>query len=128
MQKYVIVHFIESNNVPHDFNVSEWPLHITLLANFTITSPLGSLIKQLDDFATHIRSFELTVDGEDTFGPNRNVAVSLIKPTIEIIKSHDELARVAISMGAKFDEPKFMNDGFRPHATIQLNSRLKEGQ
>lgn len=128
MQKYVIVHFIDSNNVPHNFNASEWPLHITLLANFTIADTLKSLVKQLDAFSLQLQSFDVDVNGEDLFGADKNVAVSLIKPNSELIKTHLSLASIAILLGAKFDEPRYMNDGFRPHATIQLKSRLKEGQ
>lgn len=128
MQKYVIVHFIDSNNVPHNFNASEWPLHITLLANFTLAGKLETLITKLDGYSAQEQSFVVGVDSEDLFGLNKNVAVSLIEPSIEIIETHLSLARIAISLGAKFDEPRYMNDGFRPHATIQLKSRLKIGQ
>ena len=51
MQKYVIVYFIDRKSVPDEFLASEWPLHITLLANFTISNPIESLTDKLRDLS-----------------------------------------------------------------------------
>lgn len=127
-QKYVIVHFIEVTKVPDEFPCTEWPLHVTLLANFTISQPIEKLIEKLDLYAGAIAPFEIMSDGEDLFGSNMNVAVSLIQPSKSIRKVHTELAALTKSLGAEYDEPKFMNEGFRPHATKQVNSRLADKQ
>jgi len=127
-QKYVIVHFIDISKVPSEFPYTEWPLHVTLLANFTISQPLEKLIEKLELYAQEIEPFEIMSDGEDSFGPNQNVAVSLIRPSESIRKVHADLTAISESLGAEFDEPKFMGEGFRPHATKQINSRLADKQ
>ena len=128
MQKYVIVYFIDRKSVPDNFLASEWPLHITLLANFTIANPIESLIAKLHDLSKQIEPIATNVLGEDMFGLNKDVAVSLIKQNKELIKLHGNLITITESLGAEYDEPKFLGEGFRPHATIQIKSRLHKGQ
>ena len=127
-QKYVIVHFIDISNVPGEFPKSEWPLHVTLLANFTISLPLEELIQKLELYALEIVPFEIMSDGEDVFGPNQNIAVSLIQQSESIRKVHADLSAISKALGAKYDELKFMGEGFRPHATKQINARLMDKQ
>lgn len=127
-QKYVIVHFIDISKVPNEFPYTEWPLHVTLLANFTISQPIETLIEKLELFAQETEPFEIMSDGEDLFGPNQNVAVSLIQPSESIRKLHADLVSITKSLGAEYDEPKFMGEGFRPHATKQVGSHLADKQ
>lgn len=127
-QKYVIVHFIDIANVPEEFPSSEWPLHVTLLANFTIAQPLEQLKNDLADYALQAKPFDITVEGEALFGPSKNVAVSLIRPNNNITKVHNNLSSITIKLRAIYDEPAFMGDGYRPHATIQHNSHLADKQ
>lgn len=125
-QKYVIVHFIDKSKVPSEFPSSEWPLHVTLLANFTLGKSLEALTSALEDFARDGKPFDIMADGKALFGPKQNVTVSLIQPNNSIQKVHDMLSSVTSKLGAVFDEPAFMSEGFRPHATIQINSRLAD--
>lgn len=127
-QKYVIVHFVELAKIPDEFPYTEWPLHVTLLANFTITQPLEVLIEKLGAYSQRIKPFEIVSEGGALFGPNQNVAVSLIKPSESIKKVHQDLADITKTLGAEYDEPRFMKEGFRPHATIQAESRLTNKQ
>lgn len=127
-QKYVIVHFIDKSQVPSEFPSSEWPLHVTLLANFTLGKSIEQLDSELKNFASQENPYEIMADGEALFGPKKNVAVSLIQPNQNIQKMHVALKKVISSLGAVFDEPAFTGEGYRPHATIQVNSRLLDKQ
>lgn len=127
-QKYVIVHFVDISKVPSEFPYTEWPLHVTLLANFTISHPLEKLIEKLELYAQETEPFEIMSDGEDLFGPNQNVDVTLIQPSEIIRKVHADLTAITKSLGAVYDEPIFMGEGFRAHATKQVNSRLSDKQ
>lgn len=126
-QKYVIVHFIDTDNVPEEFPMSEWPLHVTLLANFRIDQ-LDQLKMELEKFIEHAEPFDIKADGEAKFGPNQSVAVSLIRPDYNIIKLHNDLLDMATRLGAIFDEPAFIGNGYRPHSTIQQKERLQDEQ
>jgi len=127
-QKYVIVYFVNKEYRPNEFSSLEWPLHITLLANFTISVPLAELIAQLKDYSKRLRVFQVKAEGEALFGPNKNIAVSLIKQNVELKQVHNNLVGITKSLGAVFDEPKFIGEGYRPHATIPVKSKLIEGQ
>lgn len=126
-QKYVIVHFIDVKSVPHDFPMSQWPLHVTLLANFQI-SKLEHLKDRLKDLSLRTKPFEIKADGEALFGPQESVAVSLIHPNDNIKGLHGGLLELTTKLGAVFDEPVYTADGYRPHATIQLMDRLQDQQ
>ncbi len=88
-QKYVIVHFVELSKIPDEFPYTEWPLHVTLLANFTIAQPLEKLLDDLESYCQKIKPFKIMSDGEAVFGTNQNVAVSLIQLS-ESIKKYIE--------------------------------------
>jgi 2'-5' RNA ligase len=127
-QKYVIVHFIEVSNVPEEFHYSEWPLHVTLLANFKLSESLEELVHALRVYSSRTKPFEITSNGEALFGPQLNVAVSLIQPSNSIVQMHMDLITLSAAVGAEYDEPKFMREHFRPHVTIQSNARLSDKQ
>ncbi len=126
-QKYVIVHFVNLPTVPEEFPMSEWPLHVTLLANFRIEQ-LDTFKDKLMDYTRQCKAFDITTNCEALFGPDQSVAVSLIQPDEKITMLHTVLLSLATSLGAEFDEPAFTGDGFRPHATIQHKSRLQDKQ
>jgi 2'-5' RNA ligase len=127
-QKYVIVHFVDKVSVPDEFPSSDWPLHVTLLANFTIDQPLEQLVTELSTYAKLTKPFVIIADGEARFGPDENVAVSLIQPSESIAEIHHQLSDISTGLGAVYDEPRFMGDGYRPHATIQVSARISNGQ
>jgi 2'-5' RNA ligase len=127
-QKYLIVHFIDNSKVPNEFPSSEWPLHVTLLANFTLGAPIEQLDSELKNFALQEKPYDIMADGDALFGPKQSVGVSLIQPNQNIQRMHETLSAIASRLGAVFDEPAFMGEGYRPHATIQVNSRLLDKQ
>ncbi len=97
------------------------------MANFRI--PVLELLKnELAAYAKQVEPFTITSYGKALFGPNKNVAVSLIRPEKSILGMHNELLSIALKLSAIFDEPSFIAEGFRPHATIQLKSRLEDKQ
>lgn len=125
VQKYVIVHFIDIKATPVNFTASEWPLHITLLANFQVTD-IDSFKHELAELSKQYTAFTVRANGEALFGPQQNVKVSLIEPSDAILALHNELLSMAIRRKAILDEPGFAGTGYRPHATIQAKHRLQD--
>lgn len=126
-QKYVIVHFVDLEKVPTEFIPKDWPLHITFLANFALPD-LAAFQKDLKVVTANTKPFHAVVEGEEFFGPKQNVHVSLVKPDEQILELHNRLLALAQKHGAVFDELNFAGKGFRPHATKQHSSEIKEGQ
>lgn len=125
VQKYVIVHFIDIKDAPVNFSTSEWPLHITLLANFQITD-IDGFKRGLAEFSKQYTAFTVRANGEALFGPQQNINVSLIEPSDAILALHNELLSMAARQNAVLDEPGFAGTGYRPHATIQVKHRLQD--
>ncbi|HVC36369.1 MAG TPA: hypothetical protein VNE40_02915 [Candidatus Dormibacteraeota bacterium] len=80
------------------------------------------------NYSRSLKPFQVKVGDEARFGLKKNVAVSLIQTNDAIRQVHKGLVDITKSLGAAFDEPKFMGEGYRPHATLQVKSRLIEGQ
>jgi len=125
-QKYIVVSFLEPLENGFNFSCKEWPLHITLLPNFTIKGSLNELINKLGELASIVSAFDVEVGNNERFGPNGEVLVSLIKPNENILSLHNVLVDVAKLY--VFDTPQYIGDGYRPHATVQLNNKLIRGQ
>lgn len=122
-QKYVIVHFVDLARTPHEFSYTEWPPHVTLLANFTIDQPVDALVSELASYAQQTEPFEIRVEGEALFGPNQDVPVLLMQTTADIQKVHEDLADLTGVLGAKYDDPQYMRVGYRPHMTIKAKTQ-----
>lgn len=124
-QKYVIAHFIKPIQPGYNFSSKEWPLHVTLLPNFIVGDSLEALVNNLEEVSRSITPFNIQVGGDENFGPNSEVLVSLIKPTAGILSLHSKL--LAITKFYMFDTPQYIGEGYRPHATKQANSQLVNG-
>ena len=125
VQKYVIVYFVDIKATPISFSASEWPLHITLLANFQVED-IDSFKSQLKEYSEQHAAFTVQANGEALFGPQQNVRVSLVEPNDAIIATHKDLLSIASGHGAILDELGFAGTGYRPHATIQFNNKLQD--
>jgi hypothetical protein len=125
-QKYVIAHFIKPVVPKYNFSCKEWPLHVTLLPNFVISDSIEILINNLEKISHSISPFSIQVADDENFGPNGEVLVSLIKPEAGILSLHSKL--LDITKSYEFDTPQYIGEGYKPHATKQINSQLISGE
>ena len=124
-QKYVIAHFFKPEADGYNFSANEWPLHVTLLPNFTLRKSLEELESKIEEVALNTPSFEIEPQDRAVFGPNQDVPVMLIKPSDDLIGLHNNLIKVLDEVVATYDTPQYIADGYRPHATIQENGQVK---
>jgi hypothetical protein len=66
-------------------------------------------------------------DEDEYFGADRSIAVTPMKMNRSIRTLHIELANILKNAGAEFDEPQYMFEGYKAHATVQENARLSKG-
>src|SRR5215213_4056683 len=123
-QKYVVVHFFDNQIDGFNFPSSEWPLHITLLSNFSLKWPREALVKKLDEIARSSEPFGVTTAGDDMFGADHTVPVTLIKPDESLMALHNKLNDMATDALAYFDSPQYLGKAYRPHATVQRGFKL----
>jgi len=127
-QKYVIAHFFEPQTPSVIFPAQEWPLHVTLLPNFTIKWPLDVLIQKIDELTVATVPFDIKPEGQAAFGPKEDVPVTLIYPGNAIMELHNALMALSDDASFVYDTPQFIGKGFRPHATVQYKNSLQIGQ
>ena len=127
-QKYVVAHFFDPQVTAANFSAAAWPLHVTFLPNFTIEWPLAELIHDLNELADAVAPFDITAEGQTAFGLNEDIPVTLIRPDDKVMDLHYKLLLTSHDGSFTYDTPQFINQGFRPHATVQKNNRLHAGQ
>jgi hypothetical protein len=124
-QKYCIVSFLEPKVVGDEFDMSQWPLHVTLADVFTIERSSSGIDIKIGQLADKINAFVVTAAQPDKLG---ETDVILIEKSASLLKLHDDLVNLLESNGAVFNTPEFNRDGFLPHCTIQEFNRLSQGE
>lgn len=127
MQKYVIVKFFDPIADGTEFDAKHWPLHVTLASNFVVDRKAVGLFDRLVKLASNEKSVTTTASGEDYFGPQKQVHVTTLTMTPEVRTLHNHIIALLKNLGATFDEPQYQEEGYRAHATIQVDKRLHEG-
>ncbi len=128
MQKYVVVKFLEPMIEGDEFMATDyWPLHITLVANFTIPFDSTELYDMLARTFKKQPAISVVAGKDELFGANQDIRVTTIEMTPELIDLHSDIVDLLRSNSATFDEPRYVEDGYRAHATVQTKARLHEG-
>jgi 2'-5' RNA ligase len=123
-QKYCLVSFLEPQKVGDGFDMSEWPLHITLADVFAIDREESRIDEKLRDLLAEQPAVTITAINEATLG---TIPVVLVEKTDELTSLHYCILDLLLSNGAIFNTPAFTGDGFLPHSTIQRSGRLQPG-
>lgn len=127
-QKYVLVKFLEDMDEGAEFIADNyWPLHITLVANFTIPFSAEKLYEILASTLKDQQAIRVTAGEDELFGANKDIRVTAMKMTPELVRLHKNLVSLLQKEGAIYDEPKYLSDGYRAHATVQTKKRLDAG-
>lgn len=103
-------------------------MHVTLAANFAIDRHGAMLDKQLKNLLKNHQSIPTIAVADEYFGPLNNVLVTPLEMSPALMKLHLKIINLLRSCGGVFDEPQYIDNGFRAHATIQKNSRLRQGK
>lgn len=127
MQKYLVVSFINPENVSDTFSAANWPLHCTLLPNFSTEALPEDVILAVSKVATSHQQIIVEIGEEALFGPDANFPVSLVLPTQQVLEFHTSLTSRLEPLHITYDNPQFVHEGYRPHITIQENARVHQG-
>ena len=85
------------------------------------------LLGKIKQLCNNFKAFALTAGEDEFFGLNREVHVTTMIMNDELQELHDSLVSVLSDAGAIFDEPQYMLENYRAHATVQETIRLHEG-
>lgn len=128
MPTYVLVTFLEDVPAGAEFTASAWPLHLTLLPNFSIAWDGSTLGERLRPVLTGRRPITVVASHEEFFGPRETIPVAVVETTPELTSLHRELHDMLAAAGAAFEYPAYVADGYRPHVTAQAHRRLGPGE
>jgi hypothetical protein len=124
MPHYVAVLPLEPLNVGDGFSMSAWPLHVTIVSNFSselVPAAVGALLTPAP------QAMDVVVGGEAMFGARENVRVALVEHSNTLHAAHRDLVDRVRSSGAEFDNPEYLDDGYRPHVTATKRGRAQIG-
>lgn len=127
MNKYVVVSFIKLKDIPELFPAANWPLHCTLLGNFSTKATQEKVIDRVEKVAISHEAITIEISKDTLFGPNADLPVSLVLPTRHIHEFHISLTSRLEPLGITYDHPQYIHAGYRPHITVQEEARVSEG-
>lgn len=110
-----------------EYSSSNWPLHVTIADTFAIDGDLPGLITELVTMSKKYKPISVTAPHEEHFGPEQQVKVTILDMNNKLIRLHYDVIEVLKSLGARFNDPQFIEKGFRPHATVQPHARVDVG-
>lgn len=122
-QKYTLVAFFEPIEVGTEFNMADWPVHMTLADVFAANLDNG-IEQGLTGLLEKQSPVTLRAKGDSVLGTTK---VVLIEEDDELHNLHNQIVNLLEVNGAKFNNPEFTRSGFLPHSTIQKSGRLHEG-
>jgi 2'-5' RNA ligase len=94
------------------------PLHVTVLSNFHVDDvSVPELIAKISAIARETPVLETSAEALAWFGPNRDIAVTTLLTSAPLGHLHHRLLEAATAVGAKWVNPFFNAEGYRPHAT-----------
>ncbi len=123
-QKYTLVAFVDPVNVGREFDMSDWPLHITLADVFAIDRPGSNIEQSLRDRLKNQSELRVVAKKEAHLGDTEAV---LLEKTDQLYALHLKVVDLLTLSGAKFNSPEFTRTGFIPHSTVQKSGKLIPG-
>lgn len=129
MQKYVIVKFLRKVDEGTKFSASQWPLHITIASNFAVNLRSDTrLLEKLAALLAKQKPIAVIANDDEYFGPEKDILVTLLDTPVGLRSLHNNLIGLLKSANATFDNPRYLVEGFRPHATVQRDARLHKDE
>ncbi|HEU5121234.1 MAG TPA: hypothetical protein VFT59_00165 [Candidatus Saccharimonadales bacterium] len=125
-QKYTVMQLLETVPVGTEFSWTEWPLHVTLADVFKIDWDAPTIHEKLTTISHRIAATAIA-DHDELFGPEKNVRVTILDMSAELLELHYELVSLLEKGNVVFNNPHYIKEGFRAHATVQSNNRLALG-
>jgi 2'-5' RNA ligase len=124
MTRFVAVLPLAPLAVDDGFSATAWPLHVTIVSNFTTDATVERIGTELSTNAT---AMDVEVGGEAMFGPRENVPVSLVRHSEPLATLHRALVARLRSLDVVFDNPNFIDAGYRPHVTATRHASASDG-
>jgi hypothetical protein len=128
MRNLIMVAFSEPVAEGQEFRRTDWPLHITLVrfdvGNDGDTARFAGLAEMP---AKQALGTVLAVGGDDRFGRQGSVPVSLVEADPALQALHDSLVQAVEQVSGRVASPHHTRRNFRPHVSHHGDKRLNQG-
>lgn len=117
-RRYVIAATFRGLKPGEEFARSQWPLHVTLVANFRAAASVEAMAAGMHRALAHGWPRRLEFGGAELFGPHGDIPVRLVRSTW-VTTLHGELvAELRATGDIVADAPHYWGEGYRPHVTL----------
>lgn len=120
--------FVEPVAAGQEFPRTDWPMHITLVRfdveNDGDTARFAALAEMP---AKQALGTVLAVGGDDRFGRQGSVPVSLVEADPALQALHDSLVQAVDQVSGRIASPHHTRRNFRPHVSHHGDKRLNPG-
>jgi 2'-5' RNA ligase len=128
-QKWCLVSLLEPAQEGAVFHWKDWYLHTTIAGVFSADIRQSQLTDKLSTLLANQKPIITTIVENVSFGPpEKPFLVSLLDNTYELQQLHNKIVSLLTNNGAVFNEPKYINAGYKPHVTVQKKSRVYAGE
>lgn len=127
-QKYTIIALLEDKKEGFEYASNSWPLHVTIADTFAVEWNENDLSTKLAELISKKTPVTGVADHDEFFGANQGVQVTLLDMSKELVQLHYDVIALLKSCGAVFNDPQYVEEGFRAHATVQPHARLTLGE
>ena len=125
-QKYTIVTLLEDVKEGYEYPSDGWPLHITIADTFAIKWDVNELIKKLAELSTNILPVNSVALYDENFGPEQQTQVTILDMNEALANLHYKVICVLKDAEIIFNNPQYVESGFRAHVTAQPNARINK--
>lgn len=124
MKIYVVVSILEEN-FPQHFLYEDWPLHVTLIKNFSSREDLSNLLSILSDVSFDQKVVTVSGKCRENFGINKDVCVTELESTNEFESLLTDLQAGFKDLIEPFG-PQY--ESYRPHVADRHYKKIDIGE
>ena len=119
---------LEDKEEGFEFASNNWPLHVTIADTFAVERVNSDLDNKLFELVSKKKPVTGVTNHDEFFGAAQEVQVTILHMGDELVALHYDVIGLLKSCGAVLNDPKYSEEGFRAHLTVQPHARLSIGE
>lgn len=127
MSRYVVVLPLTPMTVGESFATRDWPLHVTLVQAFESPATPAQIGSRLASVAASAHPLTLITGEDEAFGPAHTIPVTVVESTPALDALHAACVDALGPLDPAYENPEYMNAGYRPHVTVKRQARVVAG-
>jgi 2'-5' RNA ligase len=126
-QKWCLVALLEDVSIGYEFDMKDYPLHITLVDVHDFDWGDNKLKEKFQELIKQQQPFGVSALGFGALGPaDKPTKVTFIEKSPRLIELHEKIIKFLEASGAVFNNQEWNHEGFLPHSTIQKTGKVEE--